>query len=80
MILCWLLVLILISLVWVLILIRLVMEIKVYLSLSAYQNRKTCFCKRIDVVSGMQVDFGLLLRVMRVMYGENCIVEFLIVN
>lgn len=56
------------------------MEIKVYLSLSAYQNRKTFFCKRIDVSSGVQVDFGLLLRAMRVLFGESCIVEFLIVN
>lgn len=56
------------------------MEIKVYLSLSAYQNRKTCFCKRIDVEPGLEIDFGLLLRSMRVLYGHNCIVEFLIVS
>ena len=56
------------------------MEIKVYLSLSAYSNRKSCFCKRIETEPGLEIDFGLLLRSMRVLYGRGCIVEFLIVN
>lgn len=54
------------------------MEIKVYFSYSAYQNRKTCFCKLIDVKPGLEIDFGLLLRSMRALFGHACIVEFLI--
>ena len=56
------------------------MELKVYLSFKDYQNRKSVFCKRVDVTEGVTVDFGLLLRSMRVLYGSTCIVEFLIVS
>lgn len=56
------------------------MELKVYLSLSAYSNRKSCYCKRIETEPGLEIDFGLLLRSMRVLYGRSCIVEFLIVS
>lgn len=56
------------------------MEIKVYLSFDNYNRRKTCYCNRIDVTSGMEIDFGLLLRSMRILYGQKCIVEFLIVS
>lgn len=56
------------------------MEIKVYVSLDNYNRRKACYCNRLDVTKGMEIDFGLLLRAMRVLYGSSCIVEFLVVG
>ena len=46
---------------------------KVYLSREA---EKPCFCRILQTVDGLDIDYTLILRCMRLFYGNNCIVEF----
>ena len=49
------------------------MEIKVFLSRS---SEKPVFCRIIQTVDGLDIDYSLLLRSMRILYGNECLVEF----
>ena len=49
------------------------MEIKVFLNANA---EKPCYVRLIQMVDGVEIDFSLLLRAMRILYGTDCIVEF----
>ena len=55
------------------------MEIIVYSSWELRSKHKSCYSRRIEMVKGVDIPFSLLLRSMKVLYGENCIVEFVCV-
>ena len=49
------------------------MEIKVYLNNSC---EKPTFCRIVNTIDGVDIDYTLLLRAMRILFGTECIVEF----
>lgn len=56
------------------------MEIRVYASLSHYSAKKALYCRRIEIFDDLKTDFSGILKVMRLLYGSSCIVEFLCVD
>lgn len=56
------------------------MELRVYLSLNDYQKHKTCYCRRVVLPLGIAFPYEHCKSVMRLLYGESCVVEFLCVD
>lgn len=55
------------------------MEIIVFSSWEMRSKNKPSFSRRIDLFKGVDIPFSVLLRSMKILYGENCIVEFVCV-
>ena len=49
------------------------MEIKVYLSLT---SKSPVFVRQVLCDRSLDIDFNLLLKSMKILFGENCVVEF----
>ena len=55
----------------------LIMEIRVYLNLSAWSNHKSCYTRRIDLSDGIQFPYDHTVSIMKLLYGADCIVEII---
>ena len=53
------------------------MEIKVYIS---RQSERPTFCRIIQFSASVEFDFNLILRSMRILYGQDCVVEFKVID
>lgn len=53
------------------------MEIKVYLT---RQCDKPVFCRIVPYNSSVEMEFNLLLRSMRILFGSDCVVDFRIID
>lgn len=53
------------------------MEIKVFLNRNA---EKPCFARIIPFNSSVTVEFNLLLRSMRILFGDDCVVQFNVID
>ena len=51
-------------------------ELSVYLNTEAYHSRKSVYVARVSVFDSLEIDYSSILRVMRVIYGNSCIVVF----
>lgn len=56
------------------------MEIKVYLSMDLYRQHKSVYVGRVNLCSGIDLDYNSLLYSMRCIYGQSAVVEFLVVS
>lgn len=55
------------------------MEVRVYSNMVAFNNNKAIFVRSIPVCDGLSVDYTSVLKVMRMLFGDGCIVVFLCV-
>lgn len=53
------------------------MEIKVFLN---RQSDRPCFARIVDFNQILEFDFNLILRSMRILYGQDCIIEFKVID
>lgn len=55
-----------------------IMEVRVYLNYEAYSSRKWVYCRQVEVNGSVEFPFNQILSAMRVLYGNTCVVEFLV--
>lgn len=53
------------------------MEIKVYLNQSAWRNHKAILCRRVECPDVF--DYHQCVNVMKSLYGNECVLEFIVV-
>lgn len=53
------------------------MEIKVYLNIKA---ERPCFVRLVPFNSSVEMDFNLLLKAFRLLYGDSAVVEFKVID
>lgn len=51
-----------------------IMEVRVYISMQAFTAKKAVFARRL---SSSDIDFDCVLSALRILFGSDCIVEFL---
>lgn len=57
-----------------------IMQIKVYLSMDLYRQHKSVYVGRVNLCSGIDLDYNSILYSMRCIYGQSAVVEFLVVS
>lgn len=53
------------------------MEVKVYLNQKNWREKKSILCRRVDCPDVF--DFADCIKVMRSLFGNECIIEFVVV-
>lgn len=53
------------------------MEVRVYLNMDLYVERKYVYCQRVNVTSGVSIPYETLEKSLRYLYGNASVVEFI---
>lgn len=56
------------------------MEVRVYANMEAFSVSKPLFVRSVSVNDSVEADFSLILRALRVFFGNNVVVVFVCVS